>query len=215
MINISTASPVSYLREEYERHQALFAAQPVIVQRFIETQAQHLAEAITNNALQVRFSLPDRVVDKTPQMSDMAAMLVPDKIREQSLGGWQMRIYRQNLRDILRIRLSELEQSPDQSVHAATGLIRYATAVHMVYNMLPSGRPVTYCADGDEQIPSIPVKADDESGSAITSVTDAIIEQNSPESGRGDLQVPFVPAARRFYLPQWVSFDEKGNLLVN
>jgi hypothetical protein len=27
--------------------------------------------------------------------------------------------------------------------------------------------------------------------------------------------VPFVPAARRFYLPQWVAFDDEGKMLVN
>jgi hypothetical protein len=81
--------------------------------------------------------------------------------------------------------------------------------------MLPAGRSVTYRADGDEQIPTIPVKVDGESDSAITSAADAIVEQNPVESGRGDLQVPFVPAARRFYLPQWVAFDEKGTMLVN
>ena len=34
------------------------------------------------------------------------------------------------------------------------------------------------------------------------------------EKGRGELQVPYVPAARRFYLPQWVAFDEQDKLLV-
>jgi hypothetical protein len=111
--------------------------------------------------------------------------------------------------------LGELEQSPDQAISTSANLIRYAMAIHMVHHMLPSGRSVTYCADGDEQIPTIPVKADGESESAITSTADAIVEQNPDQNGRGDLQVPFVPAARRFFLPQWVAFDENGNLLVN
>lgn len=34
------------------------------------------------------------------------------------------------------------------------------------------------------------------------------------DTGRGDLQVPFVPAARRFYLPQWISFGENDQLLA-
>jgi hypothetical protein len=51
--------------------------------------------------------------------------------------------------------------------------------------------------------------------SAITAVTDAIVEESLPESGRGELLVPYVPAARRFYLPQWVAFDDEGVLLVN
>ena len=33
-------------------------------------------------------------------------------------------------------------------------------------------------------------------------------------NGRGELLVPYVPAARRFYLPQWVAFDEEDRLLV-
>ena len=122
---------------------------------------------------------------------------------------------RQPLHEALRQKLSALEQSPDQAINTSASLIRYAMAIHMVYHMLPAGRSVTYRADGEEQIPTIPVKADGESDSAITSATDAIVEQNPVEGGRGDLQVPFVPAARWFYLPQWVAFDEKGNLLVN
>ncbi len=218
MINISTPSPVSYLREEYQRQRALFAAQPVIVQHFIESQARRLAEAVTTNAHQVRFSLPDRVVDKTPQMGEMAAMLVPDEMREQSVGGWFRRFQSLDLREEVRQRLYSLEQSPDQAINASASLLRYAIAIHMVYNMLPAGRSVTYRADGDEQTPTIPVKSDGESGSAITSTADAIVEQGPTGNGRGELRgellVPFVPAARRFYLPQWVSFDDQGTLLA-
>ena len=215
LINTSTTGPVSYLRVEYERQQALFAVQPVIVQRFIETQAQRLAEALINDARQVNFTLPDRVVGKTPHSGEMAAMLIPGEVREQTIGGWRMRFERQPLHEALRRKLSEMEQSPDQAINTSANLLRYALASHMVYQMLPAGRSVTYCTDEDEQVPTIPVKADGEFESAITSAADAIVEQSPAESGRGDLQVPFVPAARRFYLPQWVAFDEKGTLLVN
>jgi hypothetical protein len=85
----------------------------------------------------------------------------------------------------------------------------------MVHTMLPAGRSVNYRADSDEQIPSKPEPMDGELESALTSAGDAIVEQGLAESGRGELVVPFVPAARRFYLPQWVSFDEPGKLLVN
>jgi hypothetical protein len=50
---------------------------------------------------------------------------------------------------------------------------------------------------------------------AITACTDAITEEGQVEAGRGELVVPYVPAARRFFLPQWVAFDDQGNLLVN
>jgi hypothetical protein len=52
-----------------------------------------------------------------------------------------------------------------------------------------------------------------EPASAIMAATDAIAEE---EGRAGDeLLVPYVPAARRFYLPQWVAFDDEDHLLVN
>lgn len=215
MVKDQVSTPVSYLRNEYQRHQALFNAQPAIIQHFLQVQAQHLADAVINDALQVRFSLPDRIVDKTPQISEMAAMLVPEEIREQTVGGWLKRFQNIDLHEELRQRLNLLEQSSDQAISSSASLLRFATSVYMVHNMLPAGRSVTYRLEGEEQIPSIPVITDGETDSAITSTTDAIVEQDSVEAGRGELQVPFVPAARRFYLPQWVAFDENGTLLAN
>ena len=52
-------------------------------------------------------------------------------------------------------------------------------------------------------------------GSAITATTDAIAEEGAAEEGRGELLVPYAEAARRFYLPQWVAFDQNDQLLVN
>jgi hypothetical protein len=215
MTDISIANPVVHLRDEYERQRALFHAQPTIIQRFFESQAQHLAEAVTNDSRQVRFTLPDRVTAKVPQSGEMAEMLVPAQMREQTLGRWQLRYTGHYLRDELRLRLSELEQSPDQSITASASLLRYTATLHMVHNMLPSGRSVTYRAESDEQIPSIPEQMNGELESALTSAGDAIVEHDLTESGRGELVVPFVPAARRFYLPQWVAFDDQGKLLVN
>jgi hypothetical protein len=108
-----------------------------------------------------------------------------------------------------------LEQSPNRAIATSAGLIRFATAMHMVHNMLPSGRSVTYVPDEGEEIPTIPVGGELEPESAITATTDAIAEEGQDEAGRGELLVPFVPAARRFYLPQWVAFDDQGRLLVN
>jgi hypothetical protein len=85
----------------------------------------------------------------------------------------------------------------------------------MIYNMLPSGRAVAYkAADEDESIPFIPVDDEFEPQSAITAETDAIAEEGKAEEGRGDLLVPFVPYARKFYLPQWIAFNENGNLIA-
>jgi hypothetical protein len=48
--------------------------------------------------------------------------------------------------------------------------------------------------------------------SALTQATDAIVEEGGAAE-RGELHVPYVPFARRFYLPQWVAFDGEGCLL--
>ncbi|HEY3313032.1 MAG TPA: hypothetical protein VGK00_15430 [Anaerolineales bacterium] len=215
MINYSVIGSTSYLRNEYERQQTLLNSQPGMVRHFLESQAQHLANALINEASQVRFTLPDRVVDKTPQFGEMAAMLVPPELREQTSGDWRMRLEHRPLREALRETLSRLEQSPDQAISTSAALLRFATASHMVHNMLPAGRAVKYFTAVDDQIPSIPEQMGSQPKSALTAATDAIAEQGDNDEGRGDLLTPFVPAARRFYLPQWVVFDDDGNLLVS
>jgi hypothetical protein len=85
----------------------------------------------------------------------------------------------------------------------------------MVHAMLPSGRSVTYRAEEGEEIPSIPVSDTMEAESAIMASTDAVVEEGQVEAGRGELLVPYVSAARRFFLPQWVAFDDQDKLLVN
>lgn len=208
-----TTSPTSILREEFDESQALFNAQPGIVQRFLEAQARTIAEALTEHLPQVKFTLPDRVVASLPHIDQPAPISVLARSREQSVGGWRNRLEQKNVREELRHRLNELEQSPDHAISTSAGLLRYAAAIHMVHNMLPSGRSVEYRSDDGEPIPTVPV-ADLEPESAITQASDAIAEDGRTEEGRGDLQVPFVPAARRFYLPQWVAFDDGGKLLV-
>jgi hypothetical protein len=67
--------------------------------------------------------------------------------------------------------------------------------------------------DGDE-IPSQPVDVSS-LNSAISDGKDAIGVQATAEAGRGELQVPYPPAALRFFLPQWVAFDEKDRPMTN
>ena len=205
------SSPANQLRLEYERQNALFDAQLPIVQRFLEAQALQIAEAYAERAQRVRFMLPDRViaaVGKEP-------IVVPQAIREQRVGVFADKLARRDIHDTLRQRLTELEQSNDQAIVIAASLVRFASATHMVRNMLPSGKIVTYVPAEEDDIPSIPVSQGTEPESAITASTDAIAEEGNAEAGRGSLQVPYVPAARRFYLPQWVAFGDKGELLVN
>ncbi len=203
--------PTDHLHQEYETQSALFSAQPPIVQRFLEAQAQQIATAYIEHAHSVRFSLPDRVnlVGSNEQLQ------VSKSVREQRVGNLRDRIIYHNIHEPLRQRLTELEQSTERAVALSAGLIRYATAYYMTHNMLPSGRNIRYKPPEDGDIPCIPEPESGEPESAITAETDAIAESEIKEAGRGDLQVPYVPAARRFYLPQWVAFDDTGKMLVN
>lgn len=207
-----TNSPTSHLREEFSSKQALFTAQTAIVQRFLEAQARQIAGALTEHMPQAKFTLPDRVVTSVPQLGQAATVTVPSNAREQSVGSLRNRLTKKDVREEIRHRLIELEQSPDHAIATGAGLLRYASAIHMIHNMLPSGRTVTYRAEEGEEIPTIPVEKGLES--AITQDSDAIAEEGANDAGRGELQVPYVPAARRFYLPQWVAFNEKDELLV-
>jgi hypothetical protein len=201
----------SQIKQEYEACQALVNAQPAIVQRFLEAQARELADVILERRSQARFTLPDRVVIKPGQTN---TSLVPSDQREQMAGGLMDRITRSDIRVALRQRISELEQSSNQAVAVSAMLVRHTTAMHMVHNMLPAGRSVRYVSAAGEEIPSIPEESTLEPESAITAKTDAIVEEGADE-GRGELLVPYVPAARRFYLPQWVAFGSQGEMLVN
>ena len=202
------------LWEEYYGQRALFEAQPPLAQRFLEAQARQLAETLTHSehVSQARFTLPDRVVIEL----QTRPVAISPEAREQLAGGLIDRLTRGDVRLALRQRLVELEQEPDRAVAAGAGLVRYATVVHMVHNLLPAGRSVTYVAAEGEEIPTIPVADDLEPASAITATTDAIAERETleVEPDRGELIVPFVPAARKFYLPRWVAFDDQGQLLV-
>lgn len=204
----------THLRMELEAQRTLLAAQPPLVQRFLEAQAHQLAEAMVQHLPQARFTLPDRVMCEPGGRGETKLEIVPSDSREQIAGGLKDRLTHGDIRLALRERLAELEQSPKRAIAVSAALLRHATVVHMVYEMLPSGRSVTYLAGEGEEIPSFPVSDESAPESAITASTDAIVEEGRKESGRGELLVPYVPYARRFFLPQWVAFDDEGHLLV-
>jgi len=210
---MSYLAPTESFEKEYQEQEALFKAQPPIIQRFLEAQARQMAEVFVQRGSRVHFSLPDRVIPQTTGASSV--LTVPQNLREQTVGGLRDRFSGNDVHVTLRDRLSQLEQSSERAVVLGAQLIRHTTAMHMVYNMLPSGRSVTYMPAEDEDVPTIPTGNALDPASAITASTDAIAEEGKNEEGRGSLLVPYVAAARSFYLPQWVAFDENDKLLVN
>ncbi|OGO68409.1 MAG: hypothetical protein A2Z49_08200 [Chloroflexi bacterium RBG_19FT_COMBO_56_12] len=206
----ATSPAVSQLRQEYTEVQTHFQAQPPNVQRFLEAQAEGIADAILQNLSQVRFNLPNQLdasLNDNPQA-------IPPEMRPQMVGTSMRRLAHKDLRTALRQTLLELEQSNLPAVSASAALLRYATATAMVHKLLPSGHTVIYMAAEDDTIPSIPVQTASASKSAIHFVSDTMVETGLAEDERSELQVPYVEAARRFYLPQWVAFDDQYQLLV-
>ena len=210
---MSYLAPTESFEKEYQEQETLFKAQPPIVQRFLEAQARQVAEVFVQRGSRAHFSLPDRVVAQTN--GALSTLTVPQHLREQTAGGLRDRLAGNDVHVTLRDRLSQLEQSSERAVGLGAQLIRHTTAMHMVYNMLPSGRSVTYMPVEDEDVPTIPTGDALEPDSALTASTDAIAEDGKNEEGRGSLLVPYVAAARRFYLPQWVAFDDDDKLLVS
>jgi len=212
--SISANDALDQLRLEYQANQELFLAQPPLVQRYLETQAANLAEAIIQNPAQLHFSLPDRVILKSAAIGKSEQVNVPNEYREQMIGGVLGRLVHTDLRTSLRQRLLELEQTGNEAVAASAILLRHASGIFMVHHMLPSGRSITYLTPEGEEIPCQPQLGELEPESAITAPTDAIAEDGSIDNGRGELLVPYVEYARRFYLPQWVALNDQGRLLV-
>jgi hypothetical protein len=210
-----TQNPRSAIEQEYAAQVSLFEAQSIMVQNFIQAQARQLAEEVVQGSAQMRFTFPDRVFDVDKRTSHQ----VPSGVREQMAGGLFGQLTRSDPRIILRHRLAELESSSNRGTAISTALIRYATSAHMIYNMLPSGRTVSYLTIEGEEIPSMPITDELEPATALTASTDAIVEQETgveggDEEGRGELLVPYVPFARRFYIPKWIAIDDQDHLLV-
>jgi hypothetical protein len=210
-------SPADFLAKEFERCQSLFEAQAALTQRFLESEARGIANAVIQQAPQVRFSLPKRVVAISEAKQGEQEGVVPEGAREQLAGGIVDRLARTGAQAIVRQRLEELEASANQATALAAVLMRHAIAMVMVHQMLPDGRAVHYIPAEGEEIPTIPVEDASSRASAITAQSDAIVEAGGEEEeeGRGELIVPFVPYARQFFLPQWVALDGKDELLAH
>ena len=111
---MSHLAPISEsFEKEYKEQEALFKAQPPIVQRFLEAQARQDGGGICSARLACNFSLPDRVVVETK--GESSTLNVPQNLREQSVGSLRDRLTGNDVHVTLRQRLSQLEQSSERA----------------------------------------------------------------------------------------------------
>jgi hypothetical protein len=107
--------------------------------------------------------------------------------REYRLKNWIDRVFHRSWLNTLRYRLDELEADSDEAVSLGAGLIRYSTAMQLIYHTMPEGKNVSYRPLAGEEIPTI------------------------PDVEPADTSVPFP---ERFMVPKWVVVDDDNNLLV-
>ena len=78
---------VHHLQQEYETQKALFENQTAIVQRFLESQAQVIADALISKTSQARFTLPDRIVHSNHPVGQNGTITIPEAQRQNVVGG--------------------------------------------------------------------------------------------------------------------------------
>jgi hypothetical protein len=205
----------SRLRLEYEAYQQLFQLQPVLQQQYLLMQSSALAEVILEATNHVHFTLPDQVV-LSPNMEALDRIeKLPAEHREQNIGGPYARWLQFDMGDAIIQRLSALERSTEMAISIAAGLLRYSLAYHIVYRMLPAGNSVTYASPEGDDIPNRPVH-EDTFPSPKSAVQIPVQAHTTTDVETGEsLAAPYVEAASYFFLPQWVAFDEQGQLLLN
>ena len=199
--------PVSQLAREYEDLARLFAAQPALTRHFLDRQAAALAAALEQGGSLIRFQLPDRIILEggealeLPPLPHAQALSQPGhparRAVHSSPAAW-----------------NDLEAKPQPG----PGRVRQAAplhpgAPHRSTSCSRMGARVHYQPESGDDIPSIPVGE----GSSLRPCwppSDAVVEARKPTPDTERPAGPYVDAARRFYLPQWVAFGEDDRLLV-
>jgi hypothetical protein len=133
--------------------------------------------------------------------------------REQRVGGVFARLARADIHAAVLERLAKLEQAREPALEVAAGLLRFATARYIVHDMLPSGRPVTYVPDVGEDIPSIVASDGREAAHAVAG--DFASTGGDGPAECDESQARLAPAARRFFVPEWVICDDMDRLLAD
>jgi hypothetical protein len=193
----------SRLRQEYCLYQKMFQSQQVEVQQHLTTQAVALAEALIEKRVYTHFLLPDHVSCKLLIDCAGESEPVPVESRKQKVGGIVNWLRWNDLHSALSQRMKRLEQSDNLAISVSARLLRYALAVDMIHQILPAGKPVKYSRMDANDIPNLPT-------TLMINPANEIQTADTTE----EFPTPYIQAAHRFFMPQWVAFDEQGDLLT-
>jgi hypothetical protein len=184
-------SPVGNLQLEYKHLVDLYTSQPVMTRQFLDNQAQLIVQGLQDGRTRIHFLLPDQVLLEGQACNEP----VPGRQRKQYAGG-NILPGNQPLVEALLQKFNQLGHSLNSGVSTSSRLLRFSTAQFIVHKLLPDGFPVHYRLETGDEIPSQPV------------------DGFHPTTGE-PAQLPYATHALRFFLPQWVAFDEKGRLLTS
>jgi hypothetical protein len=205
----------SRLRQEYQVYQALFQAQSSLGQQYLGSQAASITEAVLRGSPALQFSLPDMVNCSSIQDECIDNENLPEGIRQQHVGRGRLSLSPMDLRQALDQRLSALERSMNRALSVSAMLLRYSVATHMVYHVLPAGNTVIYRNADPDDIPNQPdEKLFNESIKTLSIASSAGMKYSHLNQSDQEVSAPYIPAAQRFYLPQWVAFGDQRNLLL-
>ena len=201
------------ITSEYEVISQLFSVQKSVVKHYINTSSQKIALDLIDGKTWIMLKLPDQInTDPSPQGWPKSSK-IPEDIRIITIGSKLSFLEHRKIKDELNSHLWKLEHSPNKSIAICAALYRFSISLNIIENILPDGRLGFQPAGLDDSLSSQPSILGNRK-SSLTSIDDAVYGFDSDDSSRGELQVPFVPDAQNFFLPQWVSFDSKGNLLT-
>jgi len=201
------------ITSEYEVISQLFSVQSSVVKHFINTSSRKIALDLIDGKPWIILKFPDQIyTDPFPQ-GWPRAFKIPEDVRTITIGSKLSILDHRKIKDELNSRLWKLEHSPDKSIAICAALYRYSIALNIIEYILPDGNEAFYSEDLENSPSSQPTKLGNLK-SSLTSSNDAVYGGDLNQADRGELQVPFVPDAQKFFLPQWVSFDLKGNLLT-
>jgi hypothetical protein len=206
-VSMSIENNISHIVREYAMLSRLYDIQPALTQHFLDQQAAMIISALEQDGRRIRFQFPDRVILEGGEILDL-----PAAIRGRTVGSILQHFSRLEKRAQLVQHLNSLEHGFNPGLAVCGKLIRYTLARTMVYALLPDGHPVHYRFESSEEIPFIP--EDKAQLSAMLAATDVVTVLERTKLDEGRLQVPYVAAAQRFYMPQWVAFGDDDRLLT-
>lgn len=194
--------PTSQLAQEYNLLTRVFNAQPPQTHHFLEKQVGVISAAIENNRRVIHLRLPERII-----MEDGTARVLDARPYKHTLNGGLKRP------DQLVHNLELLEKNTNPAMALFSKVFRFALARHILYQVLPDGHSVQYLPENEGDIPSIPSGEVQPSKLLTASVADVYEGATKTESHSN--YVPYVDAARHFFLPQLVVFGEDDRLLTS